>query len=237
MRTSTDKFGMVDAVKNIQNKGRLVISANDVIKFENVPLITPNSDILIESLSFTLKRGESMIIVGPNGTGKSSVFRVLGNLWPLMAGQMERPDLSELFYIPQKPYLSTGSLKHQITYPNIKYGARDEDQRIIDLLKFVNLHDLFKQYGLYQSNNWSEILSGGQKQRIALARLLFHQPKFAILDECSSMISKEMEREFYSKCREMKISLFTISHRQQLIQYHEYKLEFLGNCAWKMHTV
>ena len=221
---------------DIKNRGKLIISQNSVIEFNKVPLVTPNGDVLVESMSFKLNKGENLIISGPNGCGKSSLFRIMGGLWPLLGGQMQRPELKDLFYLPQRPYLSEGTLKEQVIYPNYADTGENDDDTIIEWLEFVDLHDLVKDNpykALEEVQDWNEVLSGGEKQRIAMARLLFHCPKFAVLDECSSTVSEQMESKFYDECKRLGVSLFTISHRQSLFKFHDYYLKFDGNGGYE----
>eukprot|EP01052_Picozoa_sp_SAG31_P011261 SAG31_NODE_634_length_13365_cov_182.161767_8_plen_319_part_00 len=86
--------------------------------------------------------------------------------------------------------------------------------------------------------NWDEVLSLGEKQRLAIARLLHHSPKFAILDECSSAISSEMERRLYKICKDNNITYITIAHRPSLRAYHDLMLAIGdGKQGFKLATI
>ncbi len=221
----------------MKNRGNIKISKENSIKFEDVMVVTPNGNILVESLSFELKRGDNLIISGPNGCGKSSLFRILGNLWPLISGRIERPKIECLFYLPQRPYLSMGPLIDQFVYPSTTMKSGDV-QIIKQWLKFVDLvHLLGEDEDFYQVKDWKQVLSEGEKQRVAMARLLYHKPYFAILDECSSRVSADMESKFYKKTRDIGISLFTIAHRVSLYKYHDRYLKIEKDGKWEIITI
>ncbi|KAG8193830.1 hypothetical protein JTE90_029564 [Oedothorax gibbosus] len=220
--------------------GRLV-NQDNLIKFDRVPLVTPNGDVLIEELSFEVKSGMNVLVHGPNGCGKSSLFRVLGELWPTFGGTLTKPSKNKLFYIPQRPYMTLGTLRDQIIYPDRLQDM--QRKRITDLdleyfLELVQLTYLLEREGGWNSiKDWMDLLSGGEKQRIAMARLFYHRPQFAILDECTSAVSVDVEGSMYQYCREMKITLFTVSHRKSLWKHHEYTLYMDGRGAYKFQEM
>lgn len=93
----------------LKNHGEIAIS--EVIRFENVPILSPNGDTLIPAMNFEISPGMNLMITGPNGCGKSSLFRILGELWPIFGGKLTKPNIEKIFYIPQRPYLPNGSLR------------------------------------------------------------------------------------------------------------------------------
>lgn len=234
------KRTMVAGAEQLTPQGKIVFR-DKVIGFDRVPLITPNGDVLIKELTLEIRGGMNVLVCGPNGAGKSSLFRILGELWPLFAGTLTKPPRGKLFYIPQKPYMTLGSLRDQLTYPHsgaeaARRGATDDVLKAhLDRVQLGYL--LEREAGLDAVADWLDVLSGGEKQRVAMARLFYHQPQFAILDECTSAVSVDVEGSMYRYCREVGITLLTVSHRKSLWQHHEYVLHLDGRGGYDFRQI
>ncbi|KAI1866255.1 uncharacterized protein JN550_007643 [Neoarthrinium moseri] len=223
--------GTEDNAAVLAGRGTVVESKD--IQFLDVPIISPNGDVLVRALSFTLRQGDHLLVVGPNGCGKSSLFRILGGLWPVYGGTVHKPPFSDIFYIPQRPYLSRGSLRQQITYPDSLRTVRARgvtDAQLLDMLKILGLEHLVDLYpeGWDAEAEWRDVLSGGLQQRVAMARLFYHKPRYAILDECTSSVTLETEKVMYDNAKALGITLMTVSHRRSLWKYHSKILQFDG---------
>jgi len=72
----------------------------ELIEFRNLPIVAPNGDKLVNDMNIEIKPGMNVIVTGPNGCGKSSLFRILGGLWPIFKGTLKRPHNAKIFYIP-----------------------------------------------------------------------------------------------------------------------------------------
>ncbi|KAJ1954613.1 ATP-binding cassette long-chain fatty acid transporter pxa1, partial [Linderina pennispora] len=138
----------------------------DGVRFANVPIAAPSMDpnisgeLLVRPLTWEVRRGQHWMIAGPNGVGKTSVLRVLSGLWPAFAGTVERPEPSEIIYIPQRPYLSLGSLRDQVIYPHTHaqmqaLGRTDEE--LMEVLHAVHLAYLpSREGGLGARKEWKD---------------------------------------------------------------------------------
>nr|AZL94684.1 ATP-binding cassette sub-family D [Nephromyces sp. MMRI]AZL94685.1 ATP-binding cassette sub-family D [Nephromyces sp. MMRI] len=226
--------------KSCENLGQLQESQN--ICFSGVPVVTPKHLTLIPSVTLEVTPKTNMFILGPNGCGKSSLFRVLGGLWPLQGGILKKPPVRDIFYIPQKPYMPHGTLRDQIIYPDdiLTFQKKQKtDADLEDLLKCVQMDYLLERFSnrLDECQYWQDILSGGEKQRMAIARLCYHHPVFAILDEATNAVSADVEQELYRYCKSQGICLITISHRLALMKFHDKVLRFTSQGQFHVEKI
>jgi ATP-binding cassette subfamily D (ALD) protein 4 len=243
-----------------QYNGKVFIDEAPIIRFENVTCYTPKSRTLIKNLSFTVDVDTNLLIMGPSGSGKSSILRVLNEIWPYFNGTITKPGPEcKILYLSQEPYLTFGSLKDQLIYPKINNNtsANNSDNslsdfELIELLRSVDLGYVIKPYynsdslnsiSTGPSNNpyfndkevkWMDILSPGEQQRLCIARLLYHKPQIAILDEATSFIDTFTEKKLYEQILQAGIRLISVGHRESLLEFHNTLLTVERDGQWEI---
>mmetsp|Transcript_32849 Transcript_32849/g.82494 ORF Transcript_32849/g.82494 Transcript_32849/m.82494 type:complete len:696 (+) Transcript_32849:175-2262(+) len=237
-----------DTIRDQQEENSVFID-EDKMAFDTVSCFTPKGRLLIRDLSFCLPVQSSLLIMGPSGSGKTAVLRILSGLWKSWHGSVFRPHQESgvensfrnrnIVYLPQVPYLTNGSLAENIIYPlMVDDRTALPLEQMEELLERVHLRSLMKRVPLYSDSeqvasskallsnikSWTELLSPGEQQLLSFARLFYHCPKFAVLDEATSSLPPETEMHLYQQCKNMGLTVLSVGHRVSLLQFHDFLL-------------
>lgn len=202
------------------------------LSISSLTVHTPANLLLIENLQLTLSAGDSLIIRGSSGVGKTTLLRAIAGLWPYVQGRVERP-LEQVLFLPQKPYLPLGTLRTALYYP----AMAKEGNEAADILRQCQLAHLVAR--LDEEADWSSILSLGEQQRLAIGRALLSQSQLIFLDEASSAMDEGLEYAMYQLLRQSlpHSIIVSVGHRSSLLDFHNQELELLGAGRWDFHAL
>jgi vitamin B12/bleomycin/antimicrobial peptide transport system ATP-binding/permease protein len=206
------------------------------IGLDAVEVRSPAGEQLISDLHLRLDPGQSLIITGKSGTGKSTLLRSLAQLWPYASGTMHCPGGEhETMFLSQLPYVPLGDLRTVVSYPHEPGELSDDAVRAA--LEAVALPRYTDR--LDDEADWAKVLSPGEQQRIAFARVLLTKPKAVFLDEATSALDEPLEFMIYSLVRrELPETVFvSVTHRSTVNRHHQQQLELLGEGAWRLGRV
>ena len=190
-----------------------------------------SSEPVLQDIDLTIRRGESIGIVGPTGAGKSTLINIILGLlhpavgWILVDGRDISRHLKswqkKIGYVPQEVYLFDTSLRR-----NIAFGIKNEeidDGRVHDLLRTVQLDGFVAglSHGLDTLVGERGVrLSGGERQRVAIARALYHDPELLVFDEATSALDNQTEREVAAAMEALhgQKTLLIIAHRMSTVR-------------------
>ena len=211
-----------------QSKTDITDHPTDVI-FQHLSVKSPMGKILIKDLNLTLTQGNSLLIQGQSGVGKTTLLRTIAGLWSYAEGKIFCPQHNTLF-LSQRPYLPQGNLLTALYYPDTTENVDlAKITRVLEQVQLAHLQDR-----LEQEQDWSRILSLGEQQRLAFARLLLHKPKVAFLDEASASLDEGMEHAMYRLIREElpNTTIISVGHRSTLVPLHQQQLELHTDGSW-----
>ena len=227
--------GLVDANEEARELPRLEAerSADGSIELRNVEIRNPAGRQLLEPLNLRLEPGESLVITGPSGCGRTTLLRSIARLWPYATGTVRQPDGDrDDMFLSQVPYLPLGDLRAVLCYPDPEASISDED--LTAALDDVALGHLTGR--LNETQDWSKTLSPGEQQRIAFARVLLHKPRVIFLDESTAALDEGNEYSLYRliRTRLPRSIVVSVTHRDTVRQHHGMHLRLLGDGRWEL---
>ncbi len=186
--------------------------------WRDVPTPTIATRPLLRTDHQRIEAGQHTLIVGPSGTGKSTLFRLLAGIWPFADGDVTRLPADEALFLPQRPYLPLGSLRDALCYP--RQALAWSDAAIADALNAAGLPSLVAR--LDEVANWTQVLSGGEQQRLAAARALLIAPRWLLLDEATSALDERGEQALYQTLHDRlpATTMISIAHRPSVARFH-----------------
>ncbi|CAD7958995.1 unnamed protein product [Amoebophrya sp. A25] len=305
----------------------LLLQQQAFVRFVALTIETPEGRLLVKNLNLMVRQGTRVLVSGPNGCGKTSLFRTISGLWQPKFGQVivsapgereawkaselssakdtkentsvdanlsceskykllennpvlrfldrkldpagpgrtamrsltagtrfirstfsgtsstegrhdghyferqhQRDRATQIFYLPQSPYVCVGSLIDNIWYPKLpRPDDREARERILSLLASVELSQVIISRAEETGLDWSQMLSGGERQKLSFARVLFHAPAFAALDEATSAVSQDAQENLYRLLAASRVTYFSIAHRPEVRKYHDLEVALWGD--------
>jgi len=228
-RLLTFNHALEEAKRAAARVGGIVVAhgpTSDVV-VENLQLDRPDGVPIVSGARFAIHPGDRLLVTGPSGVGKSTLFRGISGIWPFGAGRVELPPHARILFLPQKPYIPIASLRDAVTYPAAPGTFSDDALRTA--LRDCKLGAFADR--LEEVAHWSMAMSVGEQQRLAFARALLHRPEWLFLDEATSALDEATERELYEllRARLPDSALISIAHRPAVAVHHTRRIDLAAD--------
>lgn len=193
----------------------------DTLSIKRLHIMQPqasSTDYIMRNLNLKFKPGEHVLIKGPSGLGKSTLFKAIAGTWKYGEGKINIPQGKKLYFLPQEPTLPHDTLMGVLAYPE-SVDTYTKEQYIAALKSVGGMEQFIDK--LHEKHVWSKMLSGGQRQRISFARALLKQPDWLFLDEATASLDEESEYNVYSVVKTLKnTTIVSIAHKPTVEQHH-----------------
>jgi len=211
---------------SIQNLVEENTPINGSIQFNNLTFTYPDTGIIaLKEVSFSVKPGETLAIIGNTGSGKSTILELIGRLYDVEEGMLKIDNCAirnlnledlrnSIGYVPQDAFLFSDSLRNNIRFGKEKASEEEVIKAAKNAAVHKNIIDFNKGYDTILGER-GITLSGGQKQRVSIARAIIKDPKILLLDDCLSAVDTETEEEILQNLNRISKNKTTIivSHR------------------------
>ncbi|MBB3965362.1 putative ATP-binding cassette transporter [Rhizobium metallidurans] len=198
-------------------------TAGDVmLSLHNLSVSLGDGTAVVKETEVEIEQGERVLVAGESGSGKSTLVRAIAGLWPWGNGSVNFHADRQLFMLPQRPYIPSGTLRRAVAYPRAADSWElDDINAALDKVGLGHLKDRIEE-----DAPWDQTLSGGERQRLAFARLLLHDPDIIVLDEATSALDdKSQDQLMELLVGELpNVTILSVGHRAELEAFHSRKI-------------
>jgi putative ATP-binding cassette transporter len=207
------------------------------IAYERLTLRSPRSDrTLIGGLSVVIPHGRRVLAAGSDETARAGLLRATAGLWDTGEGRIARPGQEHVMFLPERPYLHSGTLRELLL--RTKSESEVPDERIREVLSALNIESILARFGgLDTEHRWGGILPLGEQQLLAAARLVLAAPRFAFLDRPESALDSVTVERLLGLFARHSISYVIFDETVGSLGRYDAVLELLADGRWRWSSV
>lgn len=193
-----------------------------LLGFSDLSVIDPDGTPVVDRFSAEIRLGEHVLISG-DAAAAVKLFKVVAGLWPWGRGRVTLPGGADVFFMPERPYLPTASLRTSLSYPS--EATTFTPEALAEALTKVELPDLIHR--LSEVADWHNQLGVGDQQRLGFARLLLHRPNWIFIQEATDALTAEAEEAMMRLLGTEfpQAAVLTVGFHPALERFHQRRLD------------
>ena len=226
-----------DAIEKAQRTPLCMIEteeAPDRVVYENVTMHSADwSRLLVADLNLEIRRGSRWLVIGKDDAPKVALFRATAGVWGCGAGRIIRPNLDEILFLPERPYLPPGTLREALLRTGMELVTPDAE--IMEVIGKLGLDEVVSHAnGLDTDQDWDDLLSIGEQHLLSVARIFLAKPAFVFLDRPGSSLPKSQISSILDMLTDQGIGVVILSKNGESRLRYDAVLEFKGEGAWEV---
>jgi vitamin B12/bleomycin/antimicrobial peptide transport system ATP-binding/permease protein len=204
------------------------------VVYENVTIHSSDwSRLLVADLNLEIRRGSRWLVIGKDDAPKVALFRATAGVWGCGAGRIVRPNLDEILFLPERPYLPPGTLREALLRTGMEKVTPDAE--IMEVIGKLGLDDVVSHAnGLDTDQDWDDLLSIGEQHLLSVARIFLAKPAFVYLDRPGSSLPKNQISSILDMLTEQGIGVVILSKNGESRLRYDAVLEFTGEGHWEV---
>jgi putative ATP-binding cassette transporter len=212
-----------------------VDESSERVAYEGVTLMTPDGErMLVENLNLEIRRGSRWLFTSPDDVSKVALFRATASVWDCGQGNIVRPGLDDILFLPERPYLPPGTLRDVLLRTGMETVTKDGE--IMEVMRQLGLEEAVARVGgLTADRDWDDAFSIGEQHMLSIARIFLARPAFVYLDRPGSSLPKSQIATILDMLVAQGIAVVILSKNGETKLRYDSILEIKPGGAWEVH--